>query len=144
MQRLWFVLLVSSVSMLLRYAAADSPTVYRAHAMAMHGQPKYRADFPHFDYVNPKARHGGTIVLGAFGSFDSLNPYTLKGRAAAGIGNLFETLTTQSLDEAFTEYGLLAETIEWPADRSWVAFTLRPQARWHAIPHCRKERQQLP
>lgn len=132
MRRLWFVLLISSVAMLLRYAvAADSPTVHRAHAIAMHGQPKYGADFPHFDYVNPQALQGGTIVFGASGSFDSLNPFTLKGRAAAGIGNLFETLTTRSFDEAFTEYGLLAETIEWPADRSWVAFTLRPQARWH-------------
>jgi microcin C transport system substrate-binding protein len=118
--------------MLLQYAvAADSPTMHRAHAIAMHGQPKYGADFPHFDYVNPQALKGGTIVFGASGGFDSLNPFTLKGRAAAGIGNLFETLTTRSFDEAFTEYGLLAETIEWPADRSWVAFTLRPQARWH-------------
>lgn len=132
MRRLWFVLLISSVAMLLRYAvAADSPTVHRAHAIAMHGQPKYGADFPHFDYVNPQALKGGTIVFGASGSFDSLNPFTLKGRTAAGVGNLFETLTTRSFDEAFTEYGLLAETIEWPADRSWVAFTLRPQARWH-------------
>lgn len=132
MRHLWFVLLISSVAMLLQYAvAADSPTMHRAHAIAMHGQPKYGADFPHFDYVNPQALKGGTIVFGASGGFDSLNPFTLKGRAAAGIGNLFETLTTRSFDEAFTEYGLLAETIEWPADRSWVAFTLRPQARWH-------------
>ena len=132
MRRLWFVLLISSVAILLRDAvAADSPTVHRAHAIAMHGQPKYGADFPHFDYVNPQALKGGTIVFGASGSFDSLNPFTLKGRAAAGVGNLFETLTTRSFDEAFTEYGLLAETIEWPKDRSWVAFTLRPQARWH-------------
>jgi microcin C transport system substrate-binding protein len=105
--------------------------MHRAHAIAMHGQPKYGVDFPHFDYVNPQALKGSTIVFGDSGGFDSLNPFTLKGRAAAGIGNLFETLTTRSFDEAFTEYGLLAETIEWPADRSWVAFTLRPQARWH-------------
>lgn len=132
MRHLGLVLLISSVVMLLQYAvAADSPTVHRAHAIAMHGEPKYGADFPHFDYVNPQALKGGTIVFGASGSFDSLNPFTLKGRAAAGVGNLFETLTTRSFDEAFTEYGLLAETIEWPADRSWVAFTLRPQARWH-------------
>jgi microcin C transport system substrate-binding protein len=97
----------------------------------MHGQPKYGADFAHFDYVNPKALQGGKVVFGAFGGFDSVHPFTLKGRAAAGIGNLFETLTTRSFDEAFSEYGLLAETIEWPEDRSWVAFTLRPQARWH-------------
>ena len=132
MQRLWLVLLVSSVAILPHYiAAADSATVHRAHAIAMHGQPKYGADFRHFDYVNPQALKGGKIVFGAFGSFDSLHPFIVKGRTAAGIRNLFETLTTGSDDEAFSVYGLLAETIEWPADRSWVAFTLRPQARWH-------------
>lgn len=132
MQRLWFVLLISSLAVLPGFAmAAESATVHRAHAIAMHGQPKYGADFRHFDYVNPKALKGGKIVFGAFGSFDNLHPFIVKGRAAAGISNLFESLTVQSYDEAFTEYGLLAETIEWPEDRSWVAFTLRPQARWH-------------
>lgn len=132
MQCLWCVLLISSLAVLSHSAAAaDSTTVHRVHAIAMHGQPKYGADFAHFDYVNPKALQGGKIVFGAFGGFDSLHPFTLKGRAAAGIDNIFETLTTRSFDEAFSEYGLLAETIEWPEDRSWVAFTLRPQARWH-------------
>jgi microcin C transport system substrate-binding protein len=112
-------------------APAYSQKVYKAHAIAMQGQPKYRPDFKHFDYVNPDAPKGGTIINGAMGSFDSLNPFILKGQTAAGVGALFETLLTSSLDEPFTEYGLLAETIEWPEDRSWVAFTLRPQARWH-------------
>jgi len=102
-----------------------------SHAIAMHGEPKYGKDFKYVDYVNPNASKGGKVVFSTTGSFDSFNPFILKGTSAAGIGNLFETLTTSSSDEAFTEYGLLAETIEWPDDRSWVAFTLRKEARWH-------------
>ena len=64
--------------------------------------------------------------MAAIGSFDSLNPYIVKGTPAAGLGMVFETLTTQSNDEAFSEYGLLAESIDMPEDRSWVAFELRP------------------
>lgn len=99
------------------------------HALAMHGQPKYGPDFPHFDYVNPDAPKGGTLRQGAVGSFDSFNPYIIRGDAAPG--STIETLLKASADEAFTEYGLIAETIEVPEDRSWVIFTLRPEARWH-------------
>ncbi len=102
-----------------------------SHAIAMHGQPKYNDDFKHVEYVNPDAYKGGKVVFSTTGTYDTFNPFTLKGTAAAGIGNLFETLTTSSSDEAFTEYGLLAETIEWPDDRSWVAFNLRKEAKWH-------------
>ena len=102
-----------------------------SHAIAMHGSPKYEASFVHVNYVNPDAPKGGSITFSTVGSYDSFNPFILKGQGAAGIGNLFETLTTSSSDEAFTEYGLLAETIEWPDDRSWVAFTLRKEAKWH-------------
>ena len=102
-----------------------------SHAIAMHGEPKYKKDFAYVDYVNPNAYKGGKVVFSTNGTYDTFNPFTLKGTSAAGIGNLFETLTTSSSDEAFTEYGLLAETIEWPDDRSWVAFNLRKEAKWH-------------
>lgn len=101
------------------------------HAIAMHGEPKYGTDFTHFDYANPDAPKGGTLKLAAIGTFDTLNPFTLKGVSAAGVPALFETLTVGSSDEAFTEYGSLAQSIEVPDDRSWVAFLLRPEARWH-------------
>jgi microcin C transport system substrate-binding protein len=97
----------------------------------MHGDLKYGPDFKHFEYVNPNAIKGGTVRLEDIGTFDSLNPFILKGVAAAGIGGLFDTLTARSDDEPFSQYGLIAETIETPADRSWVAFTLRPEARFH-------------
>jgi microcin C transport system substrate-binding protein len=101
------------------------------HGASMYGDLKYGPDFTHFDYANPDAPDGGTLVLSAVGSFDSLNPYILKGTPASGLTLTFETLTTGSADEPFSEYGLIAESIEMPEDRSWVIFTLRPEARWH-------------
>ena len=102
-----------------------------SHAISMHGDPKYDKNFLHVDYVNPEAPKVGRVIFSSTGSFDSFNPFILKGTPAAGIGNLYETLTTNSSDEAFTEYGLIAETIEWPSDRSWVAFEIRAEAVWH-------------
>lgn len=102
------------------------------HGIAMHGDLKYPAGFTHFDYANPDAPKGGTIKLSAIGTaFDTFNPYILKGNPAAGLGQLYDTLLASSEDEAFSEYGLLAESIETPADRSWVIFNLRPEAKWH-------------
>ena len=101
------------------------------HGLAMHGDLKYASDFTHFDYVNPNAPKGGAVRLAANGGFDSFNPYIVRGRSAAGIGLIYESLTTGSEDEAFSAYGLLAERIETPSDRSWVSFTLRQDARWH-------------
>ncbi len=112
-------------------SGASAQEVKPRHAIAMHGEPKYGPGFSHFDYANPEAPKGGRVRLSAIGTFDNLNPYILKGVAAVGLGGLFETLLTSSDDEAFTEYGLLAESIEVPDDRSWAAFTLRADARWH-------------
>ena len=109
----------------------EAQDVAPAHGIAMHGDLKYRPDFEHFDYVNPNAPKGGTVTFSVIGTFDSFNPFIIRGQGAAGVASLFESLTTQSLDEPFSEYGLLAETVEMPEDRSWVAFTLRSEARWH-------------
>jgi microcin C transport system substrate-binding protein len=101
----------------------------KVHALAMHGEPKYGPDFRHFDYVNPDAPKGGQLRSAVLGTFDSFNPFILKGAPGPGAPN--EPLLTSSLDEPFSHYGLIAETIEVPDDRSWVTFTLRPEARWH-------------
>jgi microcin C transport system substrate-binding protein len=101
------------------------------HGHSLFGDLKYGPEFSHFDYVNPDAPKGGSIRQYSIGSFDSLNPFILKGRSAAGIGQLFETLMTGSADEASSEYGLLAASVETPEDLSWVIFNLRPEARWH-------------
>ena len=102
-----------------------------SHAIAMHGEPKYNKDFISVEYISNSAEKGGDIVRSSIGTYDTFNPFTLKGTSAAGIGLLYETLTTGSSDEAFTEYGLLAKSIEWPDDRSWVTYTLRDEAKWH-------------
>ncbi len=101
------------------------------HALSLFGTPKYKAGFAHFDYVNPNAPKGGTARLAAFGSFDSFNPYIIKGKVASGLGLIYDTLTTASLDEPDTQYGLVAERMWHAPDYSTATFTLRPEARFH-------------
>ncbi|MGD1933356.1 MAG: extracellular solute-binding protein [Candidatus Phaeomarinobacter sp.] len=101
------------------------------HGIAMHGTPKYPDDFTRFDYVNGRAPKEGDIKLAAIGGFDSLNPMIVRGSSAAGIRwHVFESLMGRAYDEPFSLYGLIAETIATPDDRSWVEFTLRPEARF--------------
>jgi microcin C transport system substrate-binding protein len=129
--RITAVLAVAAFAVTAAGIATAQENIKPVHAMAMHGTPKYPPGFTHFDYANPDAPKGGEMRLNAIGTFDTLNPFALKGVPAAGLGNLFESLTESAQDEAFTRYGLLAESMEMPADRSWVAFNLRPGARWH-------------
>jgi len=101
-----------------------------SHGLSIYGDLKYPPGFTHFDYVNPDAPKGGYVKLSAVGTFDSLNPYILKGVSAAGLNLTFQTLCKDSFDEAASAYGLIAESVEMPPDRSWVVFTLRPEARF--------------
>ena len=102
-----------------------------AHGIAMHGEPELSSDFQHLPYVNPAAPKGGGVRFGEVGTFDSLNPYMLKGVAPWRLRFLtVESLLGRNWDEPFSLYGLLAETVETPEDRSWVAFTLREEARF--------------
>lgn len=103
----------------------------RTHALSLLGEPALPADFPHWPWVNPDAPKGGQVTLTALGSFDSLNPFILRGTPAVGLINLYDQLLATSSDEASTEYAHLAETIEIPADRMGVSFELREGARWH-------------
>ncbi len=121
------LILITVLSALSASNALAAPKVM--HAIAMHGVPKYGPDFTHFDYVNPEAPKGGTMRLAVNGTFDSFNSFIPRGNAGAGTS--IETLLTSSADEPFTEYGLIAESLEVPDDRSWVIFTLRGEARWH-------------
>jgi len=117
--------------------AAAAPAPGRAdqgqwvNGLSLFGKPKYPPGFTHFDYVNPDAPKGGTVRLGAAGSYDTFNPVIPRGVPAQGLGLVYETLATPSLDEASTEYGLLAEAVRHPPDLSSVTYRLRPQARWH-------------
>ena len=111
--------------------ALSIPPTRAEPSLALGYEPAYPAEFSHFKYVNPDAPKGGELLMSAFGSFDSLNPFLLKGLAAVGLGQLvFETLLEKSLDEPFSMYGLLAEDISLAADGLSVTFRLRPQARF--------------
>lgn len=103
----------------------------RTHALSLLGDPALPADFPHWPWVNPDAPKGGEVTLTALGSFDSLNPFILRGTAAVGLVNIYDQLLASSSDEASTEYAHLAEVVEIPADRMGVSFELRANARWH-------------
>ncbi len=105
--------------------------VKSTHGIAMHGDLKYEPNFQHFQYVNPNAPKGGEVRLAAIGGYDSFNPFIVKGRSAAGIGLIYDSLLTTSADEAFSKYGRVAKSIEVPNDRSWIIFNLDPNARWH-------------
>jgi microcin C transport system substrate-binding protein len=108
-----------------------SRSAWADYAMGMGYAPKYPANYDHFDYVNPVAAKGGKLVLSGFGSFDSLNPFLLKGISAEGLGTLvFETLLEKSLDEPFTEYGLLADDFKLAKDGLSVTFHINPKARF--------------
>ncbi|MEX0729221.1 MAG: extracellular solute-binding protein [Aquisalimonadaceae bacterium] len=117
--------------LLLALALAVPTALASQHGMALHGDLKYGPDFTHFDYVNPDASKGGGVRLSALGTYDNLNPFILRGVSPAGIGQVFDTLTVQSADEPFSEYGLIAEHVNVADDNSWVSFTLRPEARFH-------------
>jgi microcin C transport system substrate-binding protein len=110
--------------------AARAETVITAHGISTFGDLKYPADFPHLDYVNPDAPKGGDISQWAPGGFDSMNPYSVKGRAGALSNSMYESILATTADEIGASYCLLCETLEYPEDRSWVIFNLRPEARF--------------
>ncbi|PXX37625.1 MULTISPECIES: extracellular solute-binding protein [Burkholderia] len=114
-------------------AALAATAAHAAYAIAQYGEPKYPPGFKHFDYVNPDAPKGGTLVLAnpsRLTSFDKFNPFTMRGNPAPGIDNLFESLATGSSDEPASAYGLLADDIDIAPDRRSVTFHLNPRARF--------------
>ncbi len=137
-----------ALSLLLISLALSSParaTITESHGYAQFGTLKYPATFTHFDWVNPQAPKGGTLRVMAFGTFDTVNPYTFKGTSPVttanflqyGINELNEPLMvgtgqySPSGDEPASSYGLIAQSVEYSEDRSWVVFNLRPEARFH-------------
>ncbi len=131
------ILLAIIISLNIHFSYADDDeTTMAKHAIALHGDPKYELGFSHLDYVNPDAPKGGTLRQHVIGTFDSLNPFIIKGKPAAGLnylrsGLIYESLMQNSSDEPFSLYGIIAETIEIAPDKSWVKFDLRKEATWH-------------
>lgn len=131
--------ILSGLAILLAATAfGGAATAAPVHAISMHGEPALPADFKSFPYVNPDVKKGGKISYGVVGTFDSLNPFILKSMrtTARGMwdpeyGNLvYESLMQRSRDEPFTMYGLLAQTVEWDDDRTFIQFNINPDARW--------------
>ena len=119
------VVLISSLGLV------NNGFTQQGHGIAMYGQPALDPDYTHLPYANPDAPKGGTMEYGFAGSFDSLNPWIVKGRAPWAIRSLvYEPLMGRNWDEPFSLYGLLAETIETSDERDWVEFTLREEARF--------------
>lgn len=110
---------------------AHAQGLENSHVLSTFGDYKYKPDFKHFDYVNPDAPKGGVLREGAFGTFDSLNPFSINGNAAGHVFLTYDSLFEGSLDEPLVSYGLIAETVSFPDDYSSATFNLRAEARWH-------------
>jgi microcin C transport system substrate-binding protein len=128
--------LATALLALLPLAALAQEPVTPVAALTMHGTPKYGPEFTHMDYTNPDAPKGGTLRLHAVGTFDSLNPFIIKGTPAAGLlflgqSLLYDSLMDQSTDEPFSMYCLICETVELPKDNKSITFNLRKEAKWH-------------
>ncbi|PJE33583.1 putative D,D-dipeptide-binding periplasmic protein DdpA precursor [Pseudooceanicola marinus] len=118
-----------SAGAILCVAAAIPALAEPSHGLAMYGEPALPADFTHLPYTNPEAPKGGTFVTGNTGGFDSLNPFIIRGTVPWQLRFMtHESLMYRTQDEPFTLYGLLAESVETDPNRSWVEFTLRPEA----------------
>jgi microcin C transport system substrate-binding protein len=112
-------------------AALDAAAAAGSHGLSLFGELKYGPEFDHFEYVNPNAPKGGAARYSAIGTYDTLNPYVVKGVPAAGIGMTFSSLMSASQDEPGSEYGLVAESVDLASDRLSVLYTLRKEARFH-------------
>lgn len=112
-------------------ALAQTPAGVWSNSFTLEGEPKYGADYTHFDYVNVDAPKGGVVRQGALGGFDTFNPILPKGETAGGIGLLYETLMTPSQDEQNTYYGLLAKELMIAPDYGAVTFRIDPDAHWN-------------
>ncbi|MCE9650619.1 MAG: extracellular solute-binding protein [Parvibaculum sp.] len=123
-----FVSALAAVSVAMPSAQAAEA---ERHGTSLFGDLKYPKDFKHFDYVNVDAPKGGTLRYAAIGTFDSLNAFIVKGQVAAGATLIYDTLLEPSLDEPGSEYGLIAESLSYPDDFSFVTFTLRKAARFN-------------
>lgn len=122
--------LFSILSLLIFGATVWAPAdVIVSHAITMRGNPKYPASFKHFDYVNPDAPKGGTLVLYSIGTYDNFHRYAQRGLAADASTSFYDTLMTSSEDEIEVYYGLIAEKVEYDSDFRWIIFHINPKAR---------------
>lgn len=118
------------VALAVIFSASAQSEALNSQGIAMHGDLKYSSDFTHFDYTNPDAPKGGSFKQASIGTFDSFNPFIIKGTPAADTGMTFDSLMARSFDEPFSLYGLVAEAVRVPESRRWIEFDLREEARF--------------
>jgi microcin C transport system substrate-binding protein len=123
--------LLAAIALLVLALPAAAADATKGHGITVFDQLKYPPDFKQLDYVEPNAPKGGTVKLATIGTFDTFNPFVLRGSAAIGIGGVFDTLMSRVEDEVSTLYCLVCESVERSADRKLLTFTLRPEARFH-------------
>ncbi len=123
--------LVTFLLVLLVFPSLSFAKETKQHALSLIGTPRHDANFKHFDYVNPNAPKGGKVRLGTLGTFDNLNMFVYRGNLVDGIGLIYDSLMSNSLDEASTIYPNLAESVSVADDLSSASYTLRKEARWH-------------
>lgn len=128
---IWHIVAAAALAAASPMALAERGGGAASHGLTLVGKLKYPPGFRHLDYVNPDAPKGGTLRQHSIGTFDSLNPFTIKGTPAAGVGLVHETLMASAPDEISAEYGAVAESVEVADDLSWVVYNLRPEARFH-------------
>ncbi|MEO0569054.1 MAG: extracellular solute-binding protein [Pseudomonadota bacterium] len=121
---------LSIAALMTAMALAEEKDLIRSHGYSFFGDLKYPEDYSHFDYVNPDAPKGGEISIAIPGTFDSMNPFTRNGRAAALSSVMYESLLEGPYDALGEDYGLLAQSVEYPKDKAWVIFYMRPEARF--------------
>ncbi|MGH6979938.1 MAG: ABC transporter substrate-binding protein, partial [Stellaceae bacterium] len=119
------------VPLLIALVIAGTAQAEPTGGIALYGDLKYKPGFTHFDYVNPEAPKGGAVKFNSIGTYDTFNPFTLKGVKAEGLGYLFDTLMVASSDEPDSQYGLVAQSVSIAPDHLSVTFELRPEARFH-------------
>lgn len=126
------VALIAAITpqLLMAESHAKDQKIYKSHAFTLFGEPKYPADFTHYDWVNPDAPKKGTITSSKLGGFNNFNSWTDKGDSAAGLRGIYERMMVGASDEKATYYGLIAHTMEWPEDRTWIKFYMRPEAKF--------------
>jgi microcin C transport system substrate-binding protein len=122
---------IAALGLVLLLAAAGAARAVVTYGISLYGEFKYQPGFTHYDYTNPDAPKGGAMRLASIGTFDTLNPFVIKGVPAAGVSQIFDTLMTQSEDEPVTSYPLVAESADLADDRMSILYTLNKAARFH-------------
>ncbi len=125
------ILFISTLLSILPTKNSTAEEITTSHGISIFGDLKYPKDFKHFEYVNANAPKGGTAKLGVTGTFDSLNPFILKGVSDSNIDLTYDKLMESAADESASEYGLLAASVEMPKSKEWIIFNLRPEAKWN-------------